>query len=109
MKCAARANLRIRRSILCSCMGAACVASGHTLAGEQGGRREAVDQQRMERIIPAGASLPPMRRFDNDSPGARRTGYGDERASGLTPDERRQLRRDIRDAARELYRDAPEP
>lgn len=111
MKCADLTTLCLRRSILCSCMGAAFVVSGSALAagGDPGGRSNFAEPQRMERVIPAGGAMPPMRRFDGDAPSARRLGYGDQRGPGLTPEERRQLRRDIRDAAKELYRDAPEP
>lgn len=111
MKCADLTAMRLRRSILCSCMSAAFVASGqvHAAAGDPGGRSNFVEPQRMERVIPAGGAMPPMRRFDGDAPSVRRLGYGDQRGPGLTPEERRQLRRDIRDAAKELYRDAPEP
>lgn len=111
MKCADLAGLRLRRSIVCSCMGAAVVASApvHAAGAEPPGRREFIEPQRMERVIPAGGSIQPIRRFDAEGSSARRINYGDQRGPGLTPEERRQLRRDIRDAARELYRDAPEP
>ncbi len=105
-----RAGLSLRRCMLCSGMGALFVMSaGVQAAGEQGGPRDFAETRRMERVIPAGGSIVPMRRFDGEpSPEARRIGYGEQRGPGLTPEERRQLRRDIRDAARELYRDAPE-
>lgn len=101
---------RRRRAVLCSCMGAAVIVATTVEAagGEPVGRRDFVGGQYMERILPASGELPPMRRFDGEDPSvARRANYGDQRGPGLTPEERRQLRRDIRDASRELYRDAP--
>lgn len=91
-----------------SCVGAALIASTPVLAagGEMDGRRDFADGQRMERVIPAGASVQPLRRFDDAGP-VRRLDYSDSHGNRMTPEERRQLRRDIRDAARELYRDAP--
>ena len=111
MKCADPSGTRLRRSVLCSCIGAACLVPGGILAaeGEQNGRREFSEGQRIERIMPASGSMQSIRRFDGEGPPSpRRAGYGDPRAPGLTPEERRQLRRDIRDAGRELYRDAPD-
>lgn len=110
MKCAELAGSRLYGLIAGSCVGAALLASAPALAGEPGGRREFADSQRLERVIPAGATMQPMRRFDDDAGPVRRLDFGgDPRTSRMTPDERRQLRRDIRDAARELYRDAPGP
>ncbi|EGK72413.1 MAG: hypothetical protein GY848_03865 [Methyloversatilis sp.] len=109
MKCAELAGSRLYGLIAGSCVGAALFASLPVLAGEPGGRRDFAEPQRLERVIPAGATMQPMRRFDEDSGPVRRLDYGDPRSSRMTPEERRQLRRDIRDAARELYRDAPGP
>lgn len=111
MKCSDLAGSRLYGIIAGSCVGAAVLASAPLLAagGEPGGRRDFVEPQRFERVIPAGATMQPMRRFDEESGPVRRLDYGDQRGARMTPEERRQLRRDIRDAARELYRDAPRP
>lgn len=104
------ASVRRRRAVLCSCMGAAVIvsATGPAAGADANGRRDFAGGPYVERILPTGGDLPPMRRFDGEEPpAARRAGYGDQRSPGLTPDERRQLRRDIRDASRELYRDGP--
>lgn len=111
MKCADLAGSRLCGILAGSCVGAVLLASTPALAGpgEAGGRRDFVEPQRFERVIPAGATLQPMRRFDEESGPIQRLDYGDQRGNRMTPEERRQLRRDIRDAARELYRDAPRP
>jgi hypothetical protein len=91
-------------------MGAAVIVSATAQAagGEAHGRLDLAGEPYMERIQPAGGDLPPMRRFDGEAPPtAQRAGFGEQRSPGLTPEERRQLRRDIRNASRELYRDGP--
>lgn len=111
MKCADLAGSRLYGILAGSCVGAVLFASAPALAGpgEAGARRDFVEPQRFERVIPAGATLQPMRRFDEEANPVRRLDFGDQRGNRMTPEERRQLRRDIRDAARELYRDAPRP
>jgi hypothetical protein len=111
MKCADLSGSRLCGILAGSCMGAVLFASAPALAGpgEADGRRDFVEPQRLERVIPAGATLQPMRRFNEEAGPVQRLDYGDQRVNRMTPEERRQLRRDIRDAARELYRDAPRP
>ncbi|MCX7891914.1 MAG: hypothetical protein N2544_06050 [Burkholderiales bacterium] len=56
----------------------------------------------------------PMHREYRGEPGKREFRYPDDpyrhgrRGGAMTPDERRQLRRDIDDAGRDLYRDRPD-
>lgn len=110
MKCAEHGVSRLNGWVAGSCVSAVLFAvSPLAAAGPDGpGRREFVEPQRFERVIPAGASTQPMRRFDEESVPVRRVDLGEQRGARMTPEERRQLRRDIRDAARELYRDAPD-
>jgi hypothetical protein len=108
MGCAVLNNKHVQHLLGCLCLGATFAAS----AADDGNahlQREVLEPQRIERVMPAGGSTVPVRRFDGDAPPAvRHTGFADQRRHNLTPDERRQLRRDIREAAKELYRDSPE-
>lgn len=108
MGCAVLTNIRVRHLLSCLCLGVSFSASA---ADDDNAHleREVLEPQRIERVMPAGGTVS-VRRFDGDAPPAvRHTGFADQRRHNLTPDERRQLRRDIREAAKELYRDAPEP
>lgn len=110
MKCGAPPGSRLCGFVAGSCVGAALLAAAPlALAGPEGApQRGYVEPQRLERVVPAGAGLQPMRRFDDEAATpVRRLDFSDPRGPRMTPEERRQLRRDIRDAARELYRDAP--
>lgn len=110
MKCTDEAGSRLSGWVAGSCVSAVLLAASPIAnAGPDGvGRRDFVEPQRLERVIPAGATTQPMRRFDEEAAPVRRLDFGEPRGSRMTPEERRQLRRDIRDAARELYRDAPD-
>ncbi len=68
---------------------------GHAQPGPQGGRRMDVPTQPMP-------PQPPQRDFRGDP---RNRDVQDARRNAMTPDERRQLRRDIGDHGRDLYRD----
>lgn len=107
MGCKVLTNMRVQYLLGCLYLGAAFAAS----AADEGNahlQREVLEPQRIERVMPAGGTVP-VRRFDGEAPPAvRHTGFADQRRHNLTPDERRQLRRDIREAAKELYRDSPE-
>lgn len=109
MGCQVLNNMRVQHLLACLCLGATFAASAADDDGSAHLQREVPESHRIERVIPAGGSTVPVRRFDGDAPPAvRHTGFANQRRHNLTPDERRQLRRDIREAAKELYRDSPE-
>jgi hypothetical protein len=48
------------------------------------------------------------RETERSAPGRETRGGGEAERSRMNPDERRQLRRDIQDAGRDIYRQAPQ-
>ena len=85
---------------------AAALAAAWPSAGQQGpppGRRAA---DRPQQPMPMRPLPPPQREFPQQFPGRE---ANDPRRAGMTPDERRQLRRDITDHGRDVYRDRQPP
>ncbi|MGH8680858.1 MAG: hypothetical protein ACREVS_19005 [Burkholderiales bacterium] len=88
----------MKRIILIAGLAAALAAAGPALAqsGTQG--RRATDRPPPTQPMPPPARPADMRgERDKETP----------RGATMTPDERRDLRRDIRDHGREVYRDSP--
>lgn len=66
-------------------------------------RQQQVQQERPMRQVPRN----PERNAAPPDRGADRGGQGDARRGRLSPEERQQLRRDIYDAGRDVYREPP--
>ena len=85
---------------------AAALAAAWPSAAQQGpppGRRAA---DRPQQPMPMRPLPPPQREFPQQFPGREAQ---DPRRAGMTPDERQQLRRDITDHGRDVYRDRQPP